>query len=102
MDRCILHSCNALYYLSTVAACSAETAEAHTGYQVGGTSPFGTTNMLPIYVERSIVSLDDKRPTIYINGGQRGFLLSLDPADLSILNPTLVDVAIEKPETVQS
>ena len=66
-------------------------AERHTGYQVGGTSPFGTRKALPVYVERTILDL----PRIYINGGKRGFLVALAPADLvRVLSPTPVDVAI--------
>jgi Cys-tRNA(Pro) deacylase len=66
-------------------------AERHTGYQVGGTSPFGTRKPLPVYVERTILDL----PRIYINGGRRGFLVSLLPSDLSrVLSPTPVDIAI--------
>jgi Cys-tRNA(Pro) deacylase len=76
----------------TVAPCDPAAAERHTGYQVGGTSPFGTRKALPLYVERSILDL----PRIYINGGKRGFLVSLAPADLArVLSPTPVDVAIE-------
>lgn len=75
----------------TVSPCAPEVAERHTGYQVGGTSPFGTRKPLPIYVERSIFALE----RIYINGGRRGFLVSLTPADLErVLHPTPVDVAI--------
>lgn len=74
-----------------VAPCAPEVAERHTGYQVGGTSPFGTRKALPVYLERSIASL----PRIYINGGRRGFLVALDPADLvRTLAPTLVNAAI--------
>ena len=59
--------------------CAAETAQRHTGYQVGGTSPFGTRKPLPVYVERSVLDLS----RIYINGGRRGYLVSIDPAVLS-------------------
>ena len=58
-----------------VEPCRPEVAQRHTGYQVGGTSPFGTRKTLPIYVERSILAL----PAIYINGGQRGFLVQISP-----------------------
>ena len=75
----------------TVAPCDPAMAERHTGYQVGGTSPFGTLKPLPVYVERTILDL----PRIYINGGRRGFLVSLVPSDLSrVLSPTPVDIAI--------
>ena len=61
-----------------------------TGYLVGGTSPFGTKTPLPVFVEESIYAL----PTIYINGGKRGFLVSLPPAALASLNAQPVDVAV--------
>ena len=70
--------------------CTPDTAQRHTGYQVGGTSPFGTRKQLPVFVERSILEL----PAIYINGGRRGFLVRISPADLTrLLKPTPVDVA---------
>jgi Cys-tRNA(Pro) deacylase len=76
----------------TVVPCDPGVAERHTGYQVGGTSPFGTRKGLRVYVERTILAL----PRLYINGGRRGFLVSLAPADLArVLSPTPVDVAIE-------
>ena len=66
-------------------------AQKHTGYMVGGTSPFGTRKVLPVYMERSI--LDLKRA--YINGGRRGFLIALAPADIQrVLAAELVDVAL--------
>lgn len=75
----------------SVAPCTPEIADKHSGYQVGGTSPFGLRRAMPIYMERSIAAL----PTIYINGGARGFLVQIDPADaVRVLAPTLVDVAI--------
>ena len=71
--------------------CKPEVAQRHTGYQVGGTSPFGTRKALPIYVERSILEL----PEIYINGGRRGFLVKISTADLArVLNLSPVDVAL--------
>jgi Cys-tRNA(Pro) deacylase len=74
----------------TVAPCDPEAAQKHTGYLVGGTSPFGTRKPLPVYLERSIADLD----RIYINGGRRGFLVALAPAELvRTLSPTLVDAA---------
>ena len=70
--------------------CKPDVAQRHTGYQVGGTSPFGTRKNLPVFVERSILEL----PAIYINGGRRGFLVRITPADLvRLLDPTPVDVA---------
>jgi Cys-tRNA(Pro) deacylase len=75
----------------TVAPCRPDVANRHTGYLVGGTSPFGTRKPLPIYVEATILDL----PTIYINGGSRGFLLGLSPsALLTLLEPTPVRVGI--------
>jgi len=76
----------------SIAPCKPDVASRHTGYQVGGTSPFGTRKALPVFVERSILDL----PRIYINGGSRGFLVEVSPADLvRVLEPTLVDVALE-------
>ena len=72
-----------------VEPCKPEAAQRHTGYQVGGTSPFGLRKPLPIFVERSILEL----PAIYINGGRRGLLVRISPADLRLLSPTPVDVA---------
>ena len=74
-----------------VEPCKPEVAQRHSGYQVGGTSPFGTRKPLPVYVEKSILEL----PRIYINGGRRGFLLQLSTADLvKLLRPTLVEAAL--------
>lgn len=74
----------------TITPCSPETALRHTGYMVGGTSPFGTRKPLPVYVERSICEL----PRVYINGGKRGFLVGLEPsAIVALLKPTLVDAS---------
>jgi Cys-tRNA(Pro) deacylase len=71
--------------------CRPEVAERHTGFRVGGTSPFGTRKRMPIYMERSILAL----PEIYINGGRRGFLVKLRSADLArALTPRLVDTAL--------
>jgi Cys-tRNA(Pro) deacylase len=77
----------------TVTPCSPDVAQRHTGYLVGGTSPFGTRKPLPVCLERSIGGLE----RIYINGGRRGFLVGLSPAELiRVLSPTLVDAAIDK------
>jgi Cys-tRNA(Pro) deacylase len=74
-----------------VEPCTPEVANRHSGYMVGGTSPFGTRKTMPVYVERTILDL----PVIYINGGARGFLVGLAPADLvRVLNPTPVEVGI--------
>jgi len=76
----------------SVAMCDPETARHHTGYLVGGTSPFGTRKPLPVFAERSIFDLR----RVYVNGGRRGFLVGLAPADLRrILAPTPVSVALE-------
>jgi Cys-tRNA(Pro) deacylase len=73
--------------------CKPEVAQRHSGYQVGGTSPFGTRKAMPVYLERSVLEL----PRIYINGGRRGYLLGMAPAELvRVLSPTLVDVGIEE------
>ncbi len=73
--------------------CRPEVANRHSGYQVGGTSPFGTRRRMPIFVERSVLDL----PRIYVNGGSRGFLVGVAPADLvRVLAPTPVEVAIER------
>ncbi len=75
-----------------IAPCTPEVAQRHTGYQVGGTSPFGLKKPLPIFVERSILEL----PHIYINGGRRGFLVRMAPAELSrILKAVPVSVALK-------
>ena len=73
--------------------CRPEVAQRHSGYLVGGTSPFGTRKPMPVYLERSVLEL----PHIYINGGRRGFLLGMDPRELArVLAPVLVDVATEE------
>jgi len=59
----------------SVEPCKPEVAQRHSGYMIGGTSPFGTKKAMPVYVEESILAL----PRIYINGGRRGFLVSLAP-----------------------
>jgi Cys-tRNA(Pro) deacylase len=73
----------------SVGPCTPEVADRHSGYQVGGTSPFGLRRAMPIYMQRTIADV----PRIYINGGARGFLVELASADLTrVLAPTLVDV----------
>jgi Cys-tRNA(Pro) deacylase len=59
----------------SVEPCKPEVAQRHSGYQVGGTSPFGTRKAMPVYVEQSILALE----TIYINGGRRGYLVGIAP-----------------------
>jgi Cys-tRNA(Pro) deacylase len=74
-------------------ACKPEVAQRHSGYLVGGTSPFGTRKAMPVYLERSVLEL----PRIYINGGRRGYLLEMPSAELlRVLSPTLVEVGIEE------
>jgi Cys-tRNA(Pro) deacylase len=74
-----------------VAPCQPAVADRHSGYQVGGTSPFGLKRAMPVYCEKTIVGL----PKIYINGGARGFLVGMDPRELvRVLQPRLVEVAI--------
>lgn len=74
-----------------VEPCDEATAQRHTGYQFGGTSPFGTRHPLPVYAERTIFAL----PRIFINGGKRGFLVEIRPADLKkAFEVTEVEVAI--------
>jgi len=76
--------------VKTIAPCAPGVADRHSGYQVGGTSPFGTRRPMPVYVERTIADL----PRLYVNGGKRGYLVGMAPADLlRVLAPTLVDVA---------
>jgi len=76
--------------VKTIAPCAPAVAERHSGYQVGGTSPFGTRRSMPVYVERTVADL----PRLYVNGGKRGYLVGMAPADLlRVLAPTLVDVA---------
>jgi Cys-tRNA(Pro) deacylase len=73
--------------------CKPEVAQRHSGYLVGGTSPFGTRRKMPVYLERSVLEL----PRMYINGGRRGYLLGMEPAVLArVLSPILVDVATEE------
>jgi Cys-tRNA(Pro) deacylase len=61
-----------------VEPCTPEVAQRHSGYQVGGTSPFGIRRAMPVFVEASVLEL----PLIHINGGQRGYLLGIDPGVL--------------------
>jgi len=74
----------------SVAPCAPEVADRHSGYQVGGTSPFGLRRAMTIYCEKSIATL----PRIWINGGARGFLVGIDPRELyRVLKPVEVEVA---------
>lgn len=75
----------------TIQPCLPEVAARHSGYLVGGTSPFGTRKAMPVYCQASILSCRK----IYLNGGKRGYLVGLAPADLErLLQPKLVQVAI--------
>jgi len=74
-----------------VEPCKLEVANRHTGFLVGGTSPFGTKKQMPVYVEKTILDL----PLIYINGGRRGYLVGMLPQELiRVLNPRVFDVAL--------
>jgi len=73
-----------------ISPCTPETAQRHTGYQVGGTSPFGIKKPLPVCMEKSILDLS----LVYINGGRRGYLVGVHPHDiLKVLTPQVVEVA---------
>lgn len=75
-----------------VEPCKPDVAQRHSGYQVGGTSPFGTRKALSIFVERSVLSL----PLIYINGGRRGYLVRIAPQVLvDLFEARPVDCAVE-------
>ncbi|MBC3871593.1 Cys-tRNA(Pro) deacylase [Undibacterium oligocarboniphilum] len=77
----------------SVEPCKPEIAQKHSGYLVGGTSPFGIRKQMPVYVEQSILAL----PTIYINGGRRGYLVGIAPALLtSLLQARAVECALEE------
>ena len=77
----------------SVEPCKPEVAQRHSGYQVGGTSPFGLRKALPVFVEDSILALE----TIYINGGRRGYLVGIAPAVLTaVLGARAVSCAIEE------
>jgi Cys-tRNA(Pro) deacylase len=76
-----------------VEPCKPEVAERHSGYQVGGTSPFGLRKPLPVFVEKTILALDK----IFINGGRRGYLVGIDPKELlRVVAAKPVEVALEK------
>jgi len=75
----------------SVQPCDPEVAQRHTGYLVGGTSPFGTRKALPVFVERTVLAL----PAIYINGGRRGLLVRIEPRELvRVLSAVPVDAAV--------
>jgi Cys-tRNA(Pro) deacylase len=75
-----------------VEPCKPEVANRHTGFLVGGTSPFGTKKQMPIYIEKTILDL----PLIYVNGGRRGYLVGVHPHDiLRVLQPKVVEAALK-------
>jgi Cys-tRNA(Pro) deacylase len=74
--------------VKTIMPCAPAVADRHSGYQVGGTSPFGTRRAMPVCMQRTLLEL----PYVYINGGKRGYLVGMTPADIvRVLQPTLVD-----------
>jgi Cys-tRNA(Pro) deacylase len=78
--------------VKTIVPCNPETAHRHSGYTVGGTSPFGTRRKMAVYMEETVLAL----PKIYINGGRRGYLVGMVPVDLvRVLAPKLVKVGIK-------
>jgi Cys-tRNA(Pro) deacylase len=77
--------------VKSVTPCTPEMALKHSGYLVGGTSPFGTRTSMPVYMEETILGL----PKIYINGGKRGYLVGIAPREVvRLLKPVLVTVGI--------
>ncbi|GGC84537.1 Cys-tRNA(Pro)/Cys-tRNA(Cys) deacylase [Undibacterium terreum] len=77
----------------SVEPCKPDVAQRHSGYMIGGTSPFGTKKAMPVYVEKSILDLDK----IYINGGRRGYLIGINPAVLgTALHAKPVECALEE------
>lgn len=77
--------------VKTITPCSPDAANRHSGYMVGGTSPFGTRKTMPVYLEKTILALE----RIYINGGKRGYLVGMAPADLTrVISPEMVEVGI--------
>ena len=74
--------------VKSIAPCAPTVADRHSGYQVGGTSPFGTRKTMPVYLQATIAAL----PYVYINGGHRGYLVGMKPVDLErVLRPIRVD-----------
>jgi Cys-tRNA(Pro) deacylase len=73
----------------SISPCDPKTANKHSGYLTGGTSPFGTRKELKVYIQQTILELDH----IYINGGLRGFLVRIEPAYLKKLDHQVVNVA---------
>jgi Cys-tRNA(Pro) deacylase len=76
-----------------IAPCTPEDAHRHSGYLVGGCSPFGTKKQMPVFMEKTILDL----PLIYINGGQRGYLVGVHPHDiLRVLRPRVVECGLKE------
>lgn len=74
-----------------IAPCKPEVATRHSGYLIGGTSPFGTRKRMPVFLEKTVLDL----ARIYINGGRRGYLLGIAPAELvRVLSPVVVEVGL--------
>ncbi|MGV8057711.1 MAG: aminoacyl-tRNA deacylase [Smithellaceae bacterium] len=74
----------------SIVPCRPEIAQKHTGYKVGGTSPFGTRKKMPVYMEKAIIDL----PAVFINAGSRGLLAQMAPSEIvRILNPVMVNVS---------
>jgi Cys-tRNA(Pro) deacylase len=77
----------------SIEPCKPEVANRHSGYLIGGTSPFGTRKEMPVYAEKTIFDLEK----IYINGGRRGFLVGIAPGEiLRTLKATQVECALEE------
>ena len=77
----------------TITPCQPEVAQRHSGYLIGGTSPFGTRKVMPVYIEQSILQL----PQIYINGGRRGFLIAIAPqAIIDVLQAKEVQCGLDE------
>lgn len=81
-----------LLRVKNVRPCTPAVADRHSGYQVGGTSPFGTRRTMPVVMQRTIAEL----PYLYVNGGRRGYLVGMQPAELiRVLSPTLAEIATD-------
>lgn len=75
--------------VKTVSPCAPEVANKHSGFVVGGTSPFGTKKKMPVYMQESILELDQ----VYINGGKQGYLVRVKSEDIKrVLNPAIVEI----------
>ena len=79
--------------VKTISPCNPDNANRHSGYMVGGTSPFGTRKKMPTYMEETILGL----PKIYINGGRRGYLVGVAPTEVvRVVRPKMVKVGIKE------